>query len=166
MRPTRQHKYQLWHHNYLIVALLQNVLSPLCVTHQAPYPDLYLTSWSWEHEQRSYGGCTSGLKVSSKPVWSGIKDFWGWQFLTMKAAETLCIVCLPPEEHISWKNIWVTDLPKKSHFVRVWPSNLHFYGYPKKGTMNFFQRSSLGSTPSAQLIWLKNIAWSTQKLNY
>ena len=44
MRPTRQHKYQLWHHNYLIVALLQNVLSPLCVTHQAPYLDLYLTS--------------------------------------------------------------------------------------------------------------------------
>ena len=41
MRPTRQHKYQLWLHNYLIVALLQNVLSPLCVTHQAPY--LYLT---------------------------------------------------------------------------------------------------------------------------
>ena len=30
-----------------------------------------------------------------------IKDVRGWQFLTMKAAETLCIVCLPPEEHIS-----------------------------------------------------------------
>ena len=29
------------------------------------------------------------------------KDVRGWQFLTMKAAETLCIVCLPPEEHIS-----------------------------------------------------------------
>ena len=30
-----------------------------------------------------------------------VKDFRGWQFLTMKAAEILCIVCLPPEEHIS-----------------------------------------------------------------
>ena len=29
------------------------------------------------------------------------KDVRGWQFLTMKAAETLCIVCLPPEKHIS-----------------------------------------------------------------
>ena len=28
------------------------------------------------------------------------KDVRGWQFLTMKAAETLCIVCLPPEKHI------------------------------------------------------------------
>ena len=32
---------------------------------------------------------------------SQIKDVRGWQFLTMKAAETLCIVCLPPEKHIS-----------------------------------------------------------------
>ena len=30
-----------------------------------------------------------------------IKDVRGWQFLTMKAAEILCIVCLPPEKHIS-----------------------------------------------------------------
>ena len=30
-----------------------------------------------------------------------VKDVRGWQFLTMKAAETLCIVCLPPEKHIS-----------------------------------------------------------------
>ena len=29
------------------------------------------------------------------------KDVRGWQVLTMKAAETLCIVCLPPEKHIS-----------------------------------------------------------------
>ena len=28
-----------------------------------------------------------------------INDARGWQFLTMKAAETLCIVCLPPEKH-------------------------------------------------------------------
>ena len=28
-------------------------------------------------------------------------DVRGWQFLTMKTAETLCIVCLPPEKHIS-----------------------------------------------------------------
>ena len=30
-----------------------------------------------------------------------IKEVPGWQFLIMKAAGTLCIVCLPPEEHIS-----------------------------------------------------------------
>ena len=30
-----------------------------------------------------------------------LKDARGWQFLTMKAAETLCIACSPPEEHIS-----------------------------------------------------------------
>ena len=30
-----------------------------------------------------------------------IKDVRGWQFLTVKVSETLCIVCLPPEEHIS-----------------------------------------------------------------
>ena len=33
----------------------------------------------------------------------GFKDVLGWQFLTMKAAETLCIVCLPLEKHISRK---------------------------------------------------------------
>ena len=30
-----------------------------------------------------------------------VKDVRGWQFLTMKAAETLCTDCLPPEKHIS-----------------------------------------------------------------
>ena len=30
-----------------------------------------------------------------------IKDLRPWQFLTMKAAENLCIVYLPPEKHIS-----------------------------------------------------------------
>ena len=30
-----------------------------------------------------------------------LKDVRGWQFLTMKAAETLYIVCLPLEKHIS-----------------------------------------------------------------
>ena len=30
-----------------------------------------------------------------------IKDVREWQFLTVEAAETLCIVCLPPKERIS-----------------------------------------------------------------
>ena len=34
-------------------------------------------------------------------VVKSFKDVRGWQFLTMKVAETLCIVCLPPEENIS-----------------------------------------------------------------
>ena len=46
---------------------------------------------------------------------------------------------------------------KKSHFIRVWTSNLHFYGYFKNGKMNFFQNSSLGRTPSALLVRLKKI---------
>ena len=44
------------------------------------------------------------LVPSSLPVADqepSIKDVRGWQFLTMKAAETLCTVCLPPEKHIS-----------------------------------------------------------------
>ena len=32
--------------------------------------------------------------------YSSFKDIRGWQFLTIETAETLCMVCLPPEEHI------------------------------------------------------------------
>ena len=28
-----------------------------------------------------------------------VKDIRGWQFLTIEAAETFCMVCLPPEAH-------------------------------------------------------------------
>ena len=45
-----------------------------------------------------------------------LKDFRGWQFLTIEAVETLCIVCLPAEEHIFGKSIWVTDF-SKSHIL-------------------------------------------------
>ena len=86
-----------------------------------------------------------------------IKNVWGWQFLTMKAAETLCIVCLPPGKHISLKKKLGNRPSKKSLFIRVWPSNLHFYGCFKNGKMNFFQNSLSGRTPSALLIWLKTI---------
>ena len=34
-------------------------------------------------------------------IWNVFKDVRGWQFLTMKASETLYIVCLPSEKHIS-----------------------------------------------------------------
>ena len=81
-----------------------------------------------------------------------VKDVPGWQFLTMKAVETLCIVCLPPDKHISWKKYLGNRPSKKSHFIRVLSSHLHFYGYFKKIS---FQNSSLGSTLSALLIWLK-----------
>ena len=53
----------------------------------------------------------SGLPPTSV---SYLKDVRGWQFLTIEAAETLCMVCLPPKEHIFRKNIWVTNL-SKSH---------------------------------------------------
>ena len=35
-----------------------------------------------------------------------IKDVRGWQFLTIEAAETLCMICLPPEEQFSEKKIF------------------------------------------------------------
>ena len=43
-------------------------------------------------------GC---LKIKKTLITHYFKDVQGWQFLTMKAAETLCMVCLPPEAHIS-----------------------------------------------------------------
>ena len=46
-----------------------------------------------------------------------LEDVRGWQFLTVEVAETLCMVYLPPEEHISKKkNVWVTDL-SESHIL-------------------------------------------------
>ena len=74
----------------------------------------------------------------------------------MKAAETLCIVFLPPEEHIPGKNIWVTDLPK-NYTPQGFDPQICFYRIFKNGKMNNFQNSSLGSTPSALFIWLKRI---------
>ena len=46
-----------------------------------------------------------------------LKNVRGWQFLTIEAAETLCMVCLPPEKRTSEKDIWVTDL-SKSHICK------------------------------------------------
>ena len=47
------------------------------------------------------------------------KDVRGWQFLTIEAAETLCMVCLPPEEHIFIKNYLGNRPFRKSYFVSV-----------------------------------------------
>ena len=57
---------------------------------------------------------TFPTKFTDKHI-SAFKDVRGWQFLTMKAAETLCIVCLPPEEHISGKNLG--NRPSKNHIL-------------------------------------------------
>ena len=46
-----------------------------------------------------YGMLTSFVLPSQ--LQDSLKDVRRWQFLTMKATETLCIVCLPPEKHIS-----------------------------------------------------------------
>ena len=49
-----------------------------------------------------------------------IKDVREWQFLTIEAAETLCMVAFHQRNTFSEKNIWVTNHPlKKSHFVKV-----------------------------------------------
>ena len=42
-----------------------------------------------------------------------------WQFLTIEVAETLCMVCLQPKEHIFGKTYLGNRPFKKSHFVRV-----------------------------------------------
>ena len=47
------------------------------------------------------------------------KDFLGRQFLTIEAAETLCTVCIPPEEHIFRKKYLGNRPFKRSHFIRV-----------------------------------------------
>ena len=38
--------------------------------------------------------------ISQSVAIASVKDVRGWQFLTVEAPETLCMVCLPPEEHI------------------------------------------------------------------
>ena len=48
-----------------------------------------------------------------------VKNVRGWQILTIEAAETLCMICLPPEEHIFRKKYLGNRACKKSHFVRV-----------------------------------------------
>ena len=52
-----------------------------------------------------------------KGVISGTFNYvGGWQFLTTDAAETLCIVCLPPEEHFPEKITFYNGLTIKSGF--------------------------------------------------
>ena len=70
--------------------------------------------------------------------------------LTIEAAETLCMVCLPPEEHIFRKNIWVTDLQKVT-FCKGLTIKFVFLRIFKNCKMNFSQNSSLDGTPSALL---------------
>ena len=60
--------------------------------------------------------CLSIIEQNENTLFFFIKDVRGWQFLTTEAAETLCIICLPPKEHIFRKNTWVTDL-SKSHIL-------------------------------------------------
>ena len=66
-----------------------------------------------------------------------LKDVRGWQFLTIEAAQTLCMICLPPEEHIFRKKYLGNRSFKKSHFVRASESNLYFYGSFKNCKMKF-----------------------------
>ena len=47
------------------------------------------------------------------------KDVRGWQLLTIEAAETLCMVCLPAEKHIFRKKYLGSRPFKTSHFMRV-----------------------------------------------
>ena len=47
------------------------------------------------------------------------KDVRGWQFLTIEAAETLCMACVPPEQHVFRKKYLGNRSFKRSHFIRV-----------------------------------------------
>ena len=51
--------------------------------------------------------------------------------MTIEAVKTLCVVCLPPEEHIFRKKYLGNRPFEKSHFVRVCPSDLNFYRFFK-----------------------------------
>ena len=48
-----------------------------------------------------------------------LKDVRGWQFLTIEVAETLRVVCLPPDEHIFRKKYFGDRPFKKSHSISV-----------------------------------------------
>ena len=48
-----------------------------------------------------------------------LKDVRGWQFLEIKAAETLCMVCVSSEEHFFQKKYLGNRPFKKLHFIRV-----------------------------------------------
>ena len=74
------------------------------------------------------------------------KDVRGRQLLTTEAAEILCMVFIPPEEHIFRKTYRGNRPYRRSHFARVSPSNLHFYGFFKNCKMNVLKNSSLYST--------------------
>ena len=60
------------------------------------------------------------LKQLFEKMWEeiGIKDVRGWQFLTIDAAETLCMVCIPSEKHIFRKK-YLGSRPFKKYFIRV-----------------------------------------------
>ena len=75
--------------------------------------------------------CPLKLVIMAKVplVWKLLKDVRGWQFLTMKDAEILCIVCLPPEKTYflkkylgnrpSKKITFYKDLTIKFAFLRI-----------------------------------------------
>ena len=46
-------------------------------------------------------------------IYLRINDVGGWQFLTIEAAEFLCMVSIPPEEHIFGKR-YLDDQPFKN----------------------------------------------------
>ena len=58
------------------------------------------------------------LNVSCPTSEKAVKDVRGWQFLTIEAAEILCMVCVPPEEHNFGKKLG-NRLFKNSHFIRA-----------------------------------------------
>ena len=73
-------------------------------------------------------------------VFFKIKDVRRWQFLTIEAAKTLYMVCLPPEEHIFRKELLGNRPFKKSHFVTLGLTMKFVFLWI------FSQKSSLSST--------------------
>ena len=65
------------------------------------------------------GDCTLRDQNTALNVCGPFKDVRGWQILTVEAAETLCMVCLPPEEHMFRKKYSGNRPFKKSHFIKV-----------------------------------------------
>ena len=121
-------KSMLWNNLLVSFHVLYFMLNPMDKPFTAwkSYFIMIFTDKSWE--------------ITSKWFWCmrTFKNVRGWQFLTLKAAETLYIVCLPPKKHFLKKYLgnWPS---KKSHFIRIWPSNLHFYRYFKTVKWFFFR---------------------------
>ena len=83
--------------------------------------------------------------------------------LTRKAAETLCMVFSPPEEHIFRKKYLGSRPFKNPHFVRFDHHQICIFTDLLKTVKSFFSAFIIKSTTLALLTWLKNLLYNRLK---